>query len=97
MATRIIEYGGADRNDGLPVIPSRQFITAQTPLTATATSAQSAAFNLGTTLVCVQSDEQIYVRVGTANPTATTSNYRIAAGGEAYFSVNGGDRVALRT
>ncbi len=96
MATRIIEYGGADRSDGLPVVPSRQKVTAQAAMTATAVSQQSAAFAQGTTLVLVQSDEQVYVSFG-ESPTATTNDYRIAAGGEQFFSVKDGHKVAIRT
>ena len=96
MATRIIEFGGDDRADDLPIIPYVQYITAQTPLTATGTSAQSAAFDLSTTVVVIDTDEQVYVHFG-SNPTATTSHIRIPAGGRAEFSVTPGHKVAVRT
>ena len=95
MPTRIIEFGGSDRTDDLPVVPARQYVTAQTALTATATSAQGAIVNAATTLVCVQSDEAVYIRFG-SNPTATVNDYRIPAAGEQFFSVGPGDRVAVR-
>jgi hypothetical protein len=96
MATRIIEYGDKRRTDSFPVVPSTTKITAQTPLTANGTSAQSAAFNAATNMICVQSDEAVYVNIGT-NPTATTSDYRIQAGGEQWFDVVAGQKVAVRT
>jgi hypothetical protein len=99
MATRIIEYGGSSMlGAAYPVIPSDQFVTAQSAMTATGTSAQSAALNNATGLVLVQSDEQIYVKVGN-NPTAATDHYRIAAGGEQFFAVQFGQgwKVAIRT
>jgi hypothetical protein len=99
MATRILEYGGTGRlGSAYSVVPDDEFVTVQTPITATSTSAQSAAVNAATAMVLVQSDEAVYVATGT-NPTATTSNYRIQAGGEQYFSVvpNAGWKVAVRT
>ena len=98
MATRIIEFGGDDRSDDLPVVPSSQRITSQSAITATGTSAQSAAFDNATSLVCVQSDEAVYVLFGT-NPTATTNDYRIQAGGEQFFTIPYGKswKVAVRT
>ena len=96
MATRIIEYGDKRRGDSFPVVPSTTKITAQTPLTATGTSAQSAAFNAATNMVCIQSDEAVYVNIG-SNPTATTSDYRIQAGSEQWFDVAAGQVAAVRT
>jgi hypothetical protein len=94
MATRIIEYGGVERNDALPIVPMA--IVSQTALTATGTSAQSAATSSGTDFVCVQSDEAVYVAVG-SNPTATANDYRIPAGGEQFFEVRPTYKVAIRT
>lgn len=72
MATRIIEYGGTGRlGPEYSVVPNDQYITSRSPLTATGTSQQSAAFDAGTSLVLVQSDEAVYVLIG-SNPTATT-------------------------
>jgi hypothetical protein len=98
MATRIIEYGGDFQPHYSVVVPSDQFVTEQTALTATGTSQQSAAVSNDTTIVCVQSDEAVYVRVA-ANPTATTNSYRLQAGGEQFFKVSprASWKVAVRT
>jgi hypothetical protein len=99
MATRIIEYGGTGRlGPSYAVVPADQYIVSQTPITATGTSAQSSAVSAGTGVVLVQSDEAVYVAIG-ANPTATTSDYRIQAGQEQYFSIVPGAsmKVAVRT
>ena len=96
MATRIIEYGGRGRADGFPVIPADLKVVEQTPITATTTSAQSAAFNAATSLVCIDSDEDVYVTFGT-NPTATTSSRKVYAKMPADFSVQPGMKVAVRT
>ena len=49
-------------------------------------------------MVLVQSDEAVYVAIGT-NPTATVNDYRLQAGGEQYFSIIPGAsmKVAVRT
>lgn len=94
MATRIIEYGGADRTDRLNVIP-RPNVT-QAALTATAVSQQSAAFNAGTTLVCLDSDEKVHYLVG-SNPTATVNDAAVAAGRKEFMTVLPGEKVAIRT
>lgn len=94
MATRIIEYNSRDHR--MPVFEGPS-ITEQTALVATSTSQQSAAFNAGTNMVCVQSDESVYVKFG-ENPTATGNCYRINAGGEYVVRVNqgGGLKVAVK-
>jgi hypothetical protein len=81
-----------------PTVAADQYILSQTPITATGTSAQSAAVSAGAGLVLVQSDEAVYVALGT-NPTATTSDYRLQAGGEQFFSIpyNASWKVAVRT
>lgn len=96
MATRILECGGTivARTDGLPVYP--QEWTAQAAMTATGTSAQSAAFASGTNLVVIDTDEQVYVKIGN-NPTATTNDLRIPAGQRQEFTVTAGNKVAIRT
>jgi hypothetical protein len=99
MATRILEFGGTGHlGPSFPVVPAGQRVTVQSAMTATSTSAQSAAVNAATSLVCVQSDEQIYVLVA-SNPTVTNDNYRIPAGGEQWFSLplNSGWKVAIKT
>lgn len=95
MATRIIEFSGdVDGTDGLPVYPGTG--SPQAALTATGTSAQGAVFASGTSLVLVQSDEAVYVKIG-INPTATTNDIRLPANGEKDFRVGPGERVAVRT
>lgn len=98
MATRIIEYGGRSRHGDYAVVPADQQTAVQTAMTATATSAQSAACNAATAFICVQSDEAIKVALGT-NPTATDNDYKIPAGGEQFFVVlpNASWKVAIKT
>ena len=99
MPTRFIEYGGSGMlTKDVPVIPADQFIVEQSAITATGTSAQSAAVNAGTGLVIVDSDEQVYCSYGT-NPTATTNSLRIPAGGRIEISVPPGRswKIAVRT
>lgn len=96
MATRIIEYGGRGRADGFSTVPATQKVKAQTPITATATPASSSAVDPATGIVCVQSDEAVYVAFG-ASPTATTSDYRLQAGQEQFFDVAPGWKVSVRT
>lgn len=95
MATRIIEYGNLIGN-APTIIPSTTKVTAQAAMTATGTSAQSAAFSDATSVVCIQSDEAIYAAFG-SNPTATANDYRIQAGGEQFFHVSPSWKVAIRT
>lgn len=57
----------------------------QTPVTFS-TSTQSAAFNAATVLVRIHTDAICSIAFGT-NPTATTSNFRMAADQVEYFSV----------
>lgn len=94
MATRITEYDGNEVQNSLPIVPHA--LVEQAAMTATGTSAQSAAFGASTDLICVNTDEQIYTAVA-SNPTATTNSYRIAAGGEQWFAVKPGEKVAIRT
>jgi hypothetical protein len=95
MPVRILESGGLPHGANEPIrrVP---FITQQTPIAATSTSAQSAAFNAGTRIVTVQSDEAVHVTFG-ANPTATTSHFKIGAGETHDFGVAAGDKMAVRT
>lgn len=95
MATRILECGNVcRREDGLPIVP--RILLEQAAMTASGTSAQSAAFSTALGSVCIQSDEAVYVKIG-ANPTATTDCYRIPAGGEQWFECAKGEKVAIRT
>jgi hypothetical protein len=94
MATRIIEYDRSERMVDRTVVP--QSDREQPAMTATGTSAQSAAFGAGTAMVCVQSDEAVYVKFG-ADPTATTNSYRLQAGAENFWVAQAGQKVAIRT
>ena len=65
---------------------ARQPGTDQSPITVSASSAQSAAFASTTVLIRVNCDVVVSFLIGT-NPTATTSNARMAAGQTEYFQV----------
>lgn len=56
-------------------------------------SAQSAAFATTTKLVRIHTDSVCCIKFG-ANPTATTSHRRMAAGQTEYYFVRPGDKVA---
>lgn len=93
MAVRILE--SAPIGDRFPVRRG-EIVTAQTAITATSTSAQSAAFNALTGIVHVQADEAVHVAFG-ASPTATTAHFKIAAGETHDFIVTPGHKMAVRT
>ena len=92
MATRIIEC--STRTGGLPIYPP--VLREQTAMTATGTSAQSAAFGAGTSIVIIDTDEAIHVRIGN-DPTAATTSMKLAAATRAEFDVREGEKVAIRT
>jgi hypothetical protein len=92
MATRIIEYGGGDRNDRLELVPNGG--VAQPALTAGAVQL-SAAFSNGTNMICIQTDEIVHVRTGGTAPVATTNDYKIKAGDWQFFSVRPLDKVSI--
>jgi hypothetical protein len=58
------------------------------------TSAQSSAFGSQTRAIRVHTDAICSILVG-ANPTATTSNARMAADQTEYFSVQPGEKIAV--
>jgi hypothetical protein len=60
------------------------------------TSTQSAAFNTRTRFVRLHTDAICSVEFG-ASPTADNTNMRMGEGQTEYFSVNGGDKVAVIT
>lgn len=93
MPTRIMESSGAGNGSGIPVI-NVPFETVQTPLTASGTSQQSAAFTQS--IVYIESDETIHVAFG-ANPTATTNHRKIVATRGDAFGVKVGHKVAIIT
>lgn len=94
MAVRILE--STDTGRDMPI--RRPATVVQTPITASGTSAQSAAFAASTRIVTVQADEAVHVKFG-SNPTATTSDHKIAAGGQEDFAVepNESKKVAVIT
>lgn len=100
MPTRILEFGPSEvaALGGFPIVPARSELVEQAAITATSSPQLSAVFNAATVLVCVQSDEQIYVKVN-VSPTVTTNSYRIAAGAEQWFDVapGSGSQVQVRT
>jgi predicted transcriptional regulator len=95
MATRIIEYAGLSGLDRT-IVPANLKVLSQTALTATSTSAQSAAFDATTNVVCIDSDEAIKVNFGT-NPTATDNDFKVKAGIEQFFEVKPAWKVAIKT
>ena len=97
-ATRIVEYVSSDPSSlAAPIVPAGGLIAEQSALTTTTTPTNSATFNALTNLVCIQSDEAVYVKFG-SNPTATTNSYRIQAGQEQFFLVPVGQswKVSVR-
>lgn len=57
-------------------------------------AAQSAAFNAETKYIRVHTDAICSIAFG-ANPTATTSNKRLAANSTEYFGVKAGDKLSV--
>jgi hypothetical protein len=93
MATRILEHGRAAFATPVIIPPIN---VAQAAMTASAGSARSAALASETRLVTVQSDEAVNVKIGdAATVVATSSDYKIPAGGEATFEAWGGQKVAI--
>lgn len=73
---------------GVQVADLEKMIVDQTPITTSGSSAQSAALSTDTKLVQLFCDTQSAFAYG-ANPTATTNNQVIPAGGTIYYAVNG--------
>lgn len=67
--------------------------TDQAPITFS-TSTQSAAFAATTRFIRIHTDSICSIAYG-SNPTATTANFRMAAGQTEYFGVNPGDKIAV--
>jgi hypothetical protein len=78
-----VQLGTADN------IPSMIGIVDQTPITVGASSAQSAAFDGGTSMIRLHTDAICSVAFGT-NPTATTNNMRLAANETVLMTVRPG-------
>lgn len=93
MATLYIEeFANVCSITGLPQEPS----AATQTVTISGASAQSAAFGAATRYVRLHSDVSMSYLFG-ANPTATTSKPRLAAGVTEYFGVVAGQKVAAIT
>jgi hypothetical protein len=101
MATLYVtEYWGAGRPQsadgylGAPLASQSQ--PSYTQLVAiTGSTQQSAAFRDTTILIRVHTDAICSVEVGTLNPVASTSSARMAANQTEYFSVRGGEKIAV--
>jgi len=85
MAKLYITEYGATITPSAPDLVAEPVIVDQTPVTYS-TSTQSAAFSNLTTIVRLHTDSICSVAFGT-NPTATTSNRRMAANQTEYFVV----------
>lgn len=98
MATRIIEYSGPVRMDGFNSVPAWSQVAKQSPITATTTPASSSAFAMHSNMVCINSDEAVYVAFGTS-PTATISDFRVPVNGTQFFDIQPGAswKVSVRT
>lgn len=97
MPTRILEFRGLSGPFGeRPIMPMNLLTARQPALTASGTAQPSAAFAGETNLVCVQSDEAVYVAFA-AYPEATTDDYRIPAGGDLIAFVKPGWKASVRT
>lgn len=59
-------------------------------------SVQSSAFNAATRIIRVHTDAICSILIG-ANPTATATKGRMAAGSTEYFGVTPGDKIAVIT
>lgn len=79
---------------GVQIADLDSLVTDQTPITTSATTAQSAAFSGDTKMIQVSCDTQAAMAYG-SNPTATTSNMTIPVGSMIYWKVTGGKKVAF--
>jgi len=96
VATRILEFRSLVGNFGeKPIAPMNLLLVRQPALTATGAPQSSGEFTADTTLVCVQSDEAVYVAFGT-DQEATADDYRIPAGGELFAFVKPGWKASVR-
>lgn len=87
MALFITEYASLARDTFDYMIPAgEEPAVANQSITISGTSAQSAAFNARTSFVMIHAQEATCLAWGT-NPTAVTSQQRIAAGETRYVGV----------
>ncbi len=71
--------------------------TASQAIAITASSTQTAAFNVNTGIVRVHADVACLIEVGGTNPTAASTSMRLAAGQTEYFITVAGDKIAVKT
>ena len=97
MATRFLECAAPiSATLNLQIVP--RILLEQATMNATAIAASSAAISANNCrCVCVQSDEQIFVKIGPPGTNATPASYRLAAGSEQYFECGIGDIISIRT
>jgi hypothetical protein len=95
MATRIIEY---DRqwisHESYAFTRPGVATVYQTPITASGTAQQSAAFGASTRIVTIDSDVDVHVKFG-SNPTATIGDLKVKAGLPSDFWVDPGHKVSV--
>lgn len=95
----VTEFRSAQQQPGIVnSIPDVMGVTEQTPVTIGASSAQSAAFNVGTSVVRLHTDAVCSVAFG-PDPTATAANMRMAANESMLIAVRPGTsfKVAVIT
>lgn len=83
-------------NSGKPIPVGAEPALANAQINVTGASAQSSAFADTCRLVRVHTDVAIRIAFG-ANPTASASSPRMAAGQTEYFGVRPGEKVAAIT
>lgn len=91
MAIRIFEMGGLGLWGRAPIRPSG-WVAKQSGVVG-ASSTKSSAVTGGTAMVSIQTDEACHIALG-ADPTATTSDFKLAAGDTADFGIEPGHKVA---
>lgn len=93
----ITEYGsGRQAGERNATVASEPAITDQAPVAIGVSSVQSAVFNASTNLVRIHADAVCSIAFG-ANPTATASNQRFAAGQTEFKLVSPGHKIAVIT
>jgi hypothetical protein len=90
MPLFLTEYRDAARDTGSNFIAAGlEPAVNDTSVTASGTTAQSAAFNAQTSFVMVHAQEAVCLAWGT-NPTATTAKQRMAAGETRFYGIPAG-------
>lgn len=92
----ITEFARIARAPQGDVIPTGEFPAVTQQVAIGAGSVQSAVFADGTSFVRVHTDAVARIDIG-ANPTASATSPRMAAGATEYFGVKPGHRIAVIT